>query len=166
MDELLLTEKSAHSFDEYTLAVNHAEKLLDRRQFTTSFYLSVNTGIVAVIGLLLQGGPLTNIWKAGAIILLLGAGFIACWIWRSLLHQYETLLRWWYARIRELEVTVPHSAKLITREYEDLYVAADRAKPAQRIGLTQREMALNLILTVLYSIFTVSIVVWMSLIYW
>ena len=40
--------------DEFQLAFSHVEKLIDRRQSTTSFYLSVNTGILAVIGLLVN----------------------------------------------------------------------------------------------------------------
>jgi hypothetical protein len=50
------------SLDEFHLAFAHVEKLLDRRQSTTSFYLSVNTGILAVVGLLLKDSQLTGEW--------------------------------------------------------------------------------------------------------
>ena len=144
--------------DEFRLAFSHVEKLLDRRQHTTSFYLSVNTGISAVIGLLLKNAQLPAGWQVGAVLLLLGAGLIACWIWRSLLRQYEILLDWWYAHLRELEAAMHDSARLVTQEYEDLYVAAKDKKPAQRIGMTKRELALNWILTALYAAFAVGVV--------
>ena len=52
------------NFEEFKLALKHVEKLLYRRQSTTSFYLSVNTGILAVIGLLLKDSPLSGRWLA------------------------------------------------------------------------------------------------------
>jgi hypothetical protein len=142
--------------DEFQLTLAHIEKLLDRRQSTTSFYLSINTGILAVVGLLLQDS-LSRGWLAGSILLLLCAGFIVCWIWRSLLRQYEILLKWWYARLRELEAAMPDSAKLVTREYQDLYVAAKDRKPSEQIGMTKRELALNWVFAGLYVAFAVGI---------
>jgi hypothetical protein len=38
----------------YKIHFDHIKTLLNRRQSTTSFYLSVNTGILAVIGLLVK----------------------------------------------------------------------------------------------------------------
>jgi hypothetical protein len=139
--------------------LDHIEKLLDRRQDTTSFYLSVNTAILAVIGLLVKDGSLHVSWLPVAIVLLLTAGLIACWIWRSLLHQYEILLDWWYARLRELEAEMPDSPQLITREYQDLYLDAEDKPPRDRIGMTQRELALNWVFTSLYVIFAAGIVI-------
>jgi len=131
--------------DEFKFAFDHVEKLLDRRQLTTSFYLSVNTGIFAAIGLLVKDARLAEAWLtvATGTVLLLFAGFIACWIWRALLRQYFVLLDWWYARLRELEDRIPSSAQLVTREYQELYVAAEKGKSARRIGMTRLELALN-----------------------
>jgi hypothetical protein len=81
-------------FDQFQLVLTHVEKLLDRRQSTTSFYLSVNTGILAAIGLLAKDAQLQEDWLTVSILLLLIAGLIVCWIWRSLLRQYEILLDW------------------------------------------------------------------------
>jgi hypothetical protein len=138
---------------------NHIEKLLDRRQNTTSFYLSVNTGILAVIAFLAKDTQLVGFWLPGSIVLLLIAGLIACWIWRSLLHQYDILLDWWYARARELEVQIPDSPQLITREYQELYLEAKGRKASQRIGMTERELLLNSIFVGLYIIFAVGIII-------
>jgi len=52
---------------EFRLGLEHVEKLLDRRQANTSFYLSVNTGIFAAIGLLLKDSGLTRVWLMGSI---------------------------------------------------------------------------------------------------
>jgi hypothetical protein len=143
---------------EFRLALEHVEKLLDRRQANTSFYLSVNTGIFAAIGLLLKDSGLTGVWLMGSIVFLLCAGLIACWIWRSLLRQYEILLDWWYARLRELEASMPDSARLVTREYQDLYIAAKDRKPSERIGMTKHELVLSWIFTGLYIAFATGVV--------
>lgn len=143
-----------NKFEEFQFAFDHVEKLLDRRQSMTSFYLSVNTGIFAAIGLLLKHPATTGVWLRFSILMLLCAGFIACWIWRSLLRQYEILLDWWYTGLRELERSMPDSARLVTREYEDLYVPGGGGKP---IGMTRRELALNWIFTALYMVFAVGI---------
>lgn len=144
------------AFEEFQFAFDHVENLLDRRQSMTSFYLSVNTGIFAVIGLLIKDAPLAAEWLTGAILLLLIAGFIACWIWRSLLRQYEILLDWWYTRLRELEESMPDSARLVTREYEDLYLPGEERKS---VGMTGRELALNWVFTSLYLAFAAGIMV-------
>jgi hypothetical protein len=143
----------------FECALKYIERLLDRRQSTTSFYLSVNTGVLAVIGLLLKDAQLQASWLVVSISLLLTAGIIACWIWRSLLHQYEILLDWWYARLREIEADMPDSLQLITREYQELYLDAEDKPPRDRIGMTQRELALNWVFTSLYVIFAAGIVI-------
>lgn len=143
--------------EEFQIGLEHIEKLLDRRQVTTSFYLSVNTGISAVIGALLKGARLRVDWLSIAVLLLLCAGLTACFIWRALLRQYEIWLEWWYARLRELEASIPGSARLVTREYEDLYVAAKGLKLTKRIGMTKRKLAPNLVFTGLYAAFTIGV---------
>ena len=141
---------------DFQWASEHIEKLIDRRQDTTSFFLSVNTGILAAIGLLAKDSQMQASWLSISVALLLVAGLIACWIWRSLLQQYDILLNWWYARMRELEAGLPGSARLVTREYEDLY-GGGRPK-AQKVGMTRRELVLVWIFVGLYVAFMVGIV--------
>lgn len=145
-------------FKEVEFAVSHVEKLLDRRQAITSFYLSVNAAIATVIGLVLKDAPLRQDWLPAAVLMLLVAGIGACWIWRSLIRQYALLLDWWYARLRELEAALPDSARLITREYEDLYSSPAGARSSQRVSMTQRELLLNGVITGLYFAFGVGII--------
>ena len=145
--------------NEFQFALDHVEKLTDRRQANTSFYLSVNTGIFAVIGLLIKDAPLTAEWLTGAILMLLIAGLIACFIWRSLLRQYGILLGWWYTRLREMEQEMSDAERLVTREYRDLYTD-DAGNPSSKlVGMTQRELMLNWVFTGLYAVFAVGIVV-------
>ncbi len=90
---------------DFKFGLEHVEKLLDRRQAITTFYLSVNAGIASIVGLLLKDAQLKQEWLLISVLLLLGAGLITCWIWRSLLQQYAILLDWWYARLREMKLS-------------------------------------------------------------
>jgi len=148
--------------EDYQIAIDHTEKLLDRRQTITSFYLSVNTAIAAAIGIILKDGQLTGWSLTGALLLLMAMGFIACAIWRSLLRQYQIMLRWWFKQIRELEADRPDTAQLFSREYQELILGGvDRnAKPKAKIGLTSRELALNWVFTGLYGLLGVAIVIY------
>ncbi len=141
----------------YQTAINHVEALLDRRQSTTSFYFSVNTAIFAIVGLLIKDSGLAGIWLVISVFVLLTAGVIACWIWRNLLLQYEALLNWWYTRLRELEVNIPESSRLVTREYQEFYGEKKKASSVQ-IGMTKRELVLNWVFTVLYIAFAVGVI--------
>jgi hypothetical protein len=146
--------------DDLEFAFSYVDKLIARRQATTSFYLSVNTGILAVMGLLFKDAHLTGIWLVASLLLLLCAGFLVCWVWRSLLSQYEILLDWWYARVRELEAHIPDSARLVSREYNELYKTE---RPGRKLSTTKLLVILNWMLSGLYVAFAVGLVwYWLS----
>jgi len=141
--------------DEYKFAYSVVDSLINRRQATTTFYLSVNTGILAVIGLLIKDAQLIQVWLIISLIILLVAGMLACWIWFNLLKQYEALINWWYSRLRELEVSFPNSSQLITREYKDLY---QKNSSSAKLGMTRRECLITYIFFALYLVFVVGLV--------
>lgn len=145
--------KTQFESDQFQFAMEHVEKLLDRRQTNTSFYLSINTGILALIGIVLSSSKLAFSWNLASILLLAFAGFAVCWVWRSLLHQYEVLLDWWYARLRELEEQLPIPLRLVTREYQDLYTGSSK------IGMTRREFYLSWTMSVLYSVVAIGAII-------
>jgi hypothetical protein len=143
--------------EEYSLALAHTEK--PSIAVSPSLLLSLRQcrhrdGHRAVVKDAQQQQELLPV----AILLLLAAGLGACWIWRSLIKQYKRLLDWWYARLRELEAGLPDSARLVTREYQELYAPATSGKSVTRIGMTQRELALNWIFIGLYLVFGAGIV--------
>lgn len=150
-----------HIHHDYELAITHIEKLLDRRQITTTFYLSVNTGIAAAVGLIINNNQLSGWWLIGALLLLIVTGVIACIIWRSLLLQYQVMLDWWYTQVRDLEAMTPESTRLFSREYQELILddKDNGSKSKAKIGLTSRELALNWVFLSVYFALGVSIVI-------
>lgn len=153
------TDERVVRFDEQ-LTLAHIEKLLDRRQGTTTFYISANAAISAAIGLLLKDSALTEDWLWIAVFLLEVTGFIACSIWFSLLRQYARLLDWWYARLRELEAGDPDSPKLVTREYQEFYKNEKMRRWFQKVfkpvGMTEREQLLAVVIAALYLAFGIA----------
>jgi hypothetical protein len=144
----------------YHFAADHMEKLTDRRQINTSFFVTVNTAIVAVIGLLIKDAQLGYGWLQPAVFLLLCAGIAVCWVWQRLLHLYGELIGWWYARLRDLEADLPGSARLVTLEYEQYYQDPNTAR---RMSMTRSESHLCNLLIILYSVFALGMVVyWIS----
>jgi len=143
---------------EFQFTYDHIQKLLDRRQTATAFYFSVNTGILAALGFLLQEGSFNGGWWTGILAVLLIVGYITCCIWRSTVHYFGKLLDWWYERLRELEASKPEDKQLVTQEYKALY--SDK----KRSSVTKLLLVLNWTFSVLYIVAAVGLIVnWLAL---
>ena len=141
----------------YKIAFAHVEELLNRCQSTTSFYFSVYTAIFVIVGLLMKDAGLAGIWLVISVLILLSAGIIACWVWRTLLQQYEILLDWWYTCLRMFEADMPEEPRLVTCEYQEFYGEKKKASSI-KIGMTKRELVLNWVFTSLYLAFVIGVV--------
>ncbi len=142
--------------DEYQVFLGQVNILTERRQLVTTTYLSVNTAIVGAMAFLFKDGQL-GVWtQQASVLVLLTAGLIACSLWRRLIVQYNTLLGWWYAQLRDLEAAMPSSQKLLTREYHALYAKKPNRAP---VGLSRYETRLAWLFTLLYFAFGAAIVV-------
>jgi len=145
-------------YDEYKTTLEHIESVLNRRQRTSSFYITINSGIAALITVLLGGSEVFGPWILASLVLLLAAGFIASWVWRSLLKQYRVRLSWWYSKLREMETLIQGSTMLITKEYQELY-----QKPSDRLGMTKQETMITWIFSVLYLSFFLGTLIFLLL---
>ena len=105
----------------------------------------------------MKDSQLAKDWLWVSVLLLLLAGFLSTWIWRSLLNQYEILIGWWYTHLREMEAALPESERLITREYNELYGGGQPDK-SKLIHMTGRERTLTTIFMVLYVVFALGVV--------
>lgn len=143
---------------DYLTAYDHIEKLLDRRQSTTTVYLSVNAAIATALGILVKDVNLHGLGLSTALVLLLFAGLVATWLWRALLQQYQVLIGWWYARLRELEAEMPDARNLVTQEYEELYAQDPQTRNGEKLSITSIEVRLTWIFTVLYLLFLLGVV--------
>ena len=109
--------------------VNH---LSERRQTVTATYLSVNAALIGAVAFLFQDGSLPDWQQQVAVLVLFGAGIVACDLWRRILNQYNDLLGWWYEQLHLLEEQLPDSSALITKEYKALYAPQPGRRPTFR----------------------------------
>lgn len=109
---LAAAELPANYFELYKLAVEMADRISARRGVANSFFLTANTGVVA----LLAGQNLR--WYLGA------AGIVLCASWWALLKSYRDLNRAKFDIILAMETRLP--VRVFGDEWERLH-----PKPAQ-----------------------------------
>lgn len=95
-----------HYFEIYSLAVEMADRLSARRVLANSFFATVNTAIIALIGS--KDFP----WYVSA------AGIVLCAVWWALLKSYRDLNGAKFQVINEMEKRLP--AKIFTEEWAQL----------------------------------------------
>ena len=145
---------------EYTTFLDLVNHLSERRQTVTATYLSVNAALIGALAFLLQDGALPDWQQRTAVLVLFGAGIVACDLWRRIIKQYNVLLGWWYEQLHSLEEALPDSSRLIKREYEQLYARKAGRRP---LGLSRYERRLTWVFTAAYVLFALVIVVgWVS----
>jgi len=142
--------------EEYQIFLEQVNKLTERRQAVTRTYLSVNAAVIGAMAFLFRDIQMPGWAQWVSALFLLLCGVVACDLWRRLIAQYSTLLGWWYEQLRALEDAMSESNKLITREYDELYL---KKQGKVRIGLTRYETRLTWLFTVLYVAFCLSLLI-------
>lgn len=92
-----------HLLEQYKLYVEMADRISSRRQSANSFFLSVNTAIIAVISYVNFGSKTTSefYW------LISFAGMVLCFMWFRLIRSYKDLNSAKFKVIHELESLLP-----------------------------------------------------------
>jgi hypothetical protein len=122
----------------------------ERRGAIATTYLSFNAAIAGAVALIFRDIQ-PSLWEQElAGLILLSSGIIACGLWRRLIIQYSTLLRWWYKKLRKLEAKIPSSGRLLTQEYLDSHNMKSNKIP---IGVTYFEISLSWLFTAVYGTF-------------
>jgi hypothetical protein len=91
----LTDEERREMFEQYKLILQNSEQLLTRKQVVNNFFLSMNSAIMAVVGLAgkeaAQAKHPLSLYML--LIVLSLAGFTLCWHWCSLLKSYGRLIK-------------------------------------------------------------------------
>jgi len=94
-----------HLLEQYKLYVEMTDRISDRRQTANSFFLSINTAIVALVsyvGLCVgKGGNFS--WLISC------AGMVLCYLWYRLIRSYKDLNSAKFKVIHEMEKDLPFS---------------------------------------------------------
>lgn len=110
---------------QYRVFVETSEALVSRRQGVNTFFLSVNSAILAVVGLLLRDGQSGDL-ESGVLVGLGLGGVALCVVWRRLMMSFGQLNRGKFDVITALERRLP--ARSFTAEWAALGYGRDPGK--------------------------------------
>jgi len=146
-----------HILDIYRIYVDMADKVSSRREATNSFFLTVNTGVLGLLGFLAQAAAL----PPGRIALLpvAVAGFVLSLLWRRILRSYRNLNSAKYRVIHEIESSLP------LRPYDAEWEALGRGTdPSKYLPLTHVESRVPCIFAMLHGIIAIWAMPWGDLV--
>ncbi len=96
-----------HYLEQYKIYVEMADKISARRQSANSFFLSMNTAIIAIIGYVQLGTKVGE--KADLYWFVSLAGIILCYSWFQLIRSYKDLNTGKFKVIHYIEERLPLS---------------------------------------------------------
>jgi hypothetical protein len=146
-----------HALAIYEMYVDMADKVSARREATNSFFLTVNTGVLGLLGFLAQAAAL----PPGRIALLpvAVAGFVLSLLWRRILCSYRDLNSAKYKVILQIESSLP------LRPYDAEWEALGRGTdPSKYLPLTHVESWVPCIFAVLHGIIVIWAMPWCDLV--
>ncbi|WP_186258334.1 RipA family octameric membrane protein [Burkholderia gladioli] len=109
----------SHLLDQYKLYVEMADRISQRRTTANSYFLSINSAILAFVGYLTSKDSTEYLW------LLAVAGGTLCLLWHSIVISYRNLNSAKWAVVHEIEKRLPISP------YDAEWDALQRGKNAK-----------------------------------
>lgn len=113
-----------HLFEQYKLYVESVEKTSDRRQHANSYFITINTALISLIGLSFQIKFFESLVWIKSILALVG--IIICIVFWFLIRSYKQLNTGKFAVIHEIEKHLPLA--LYKYEWEILGEGKDERK--------------------------------------
>lgn len=138
------TEQSKKVFFElYRMYVDGMEKVSDRRLLANNFFLSVNTALISLSGILLNlKSPIVNLTF---ILLISSVGILICLIWWVIVYSYKQLNTGKFIIIHEMEKKLPF--RLYYNEWKALGEGKDLHK---YLPFSHVEIFIPLVFVILY----------------
>jgi hypothetical protein len=107
-------EYQNHLFEQYKLYVQMADKISERRQSANSFFLTINTALIAFLGLVARpdvgSSPgVTANPPLPWVLVVSAAGVVLCYTWYRLVHSYKDLNSGKFKVVHAIESRLPAS---------------------------------------------------------
>lgn len=97
----------AHLLEQYKMYVEMADRISTRRQTANSYFLSINTALLAFLGI---SSRIENFGYSLFLSILISiAGIVLCYTWYRLVRSYKDLNTGKFKVIHELEKKLPSS---------------------------------------------------------
>jgi hypothetical protein len=107
-------EYQEHLLEQYKLYVQMADKISERRQAANNFFLTVNTAVIAFLGLVARPdvGSSPNVTANPPlpwVLAVSAAGVVLCYTWYRLVRSYKGLNTGKFEVIQAIESRLPSS---------------------------------------------------------
>jgi hypothetical protein len=112
--------------DLYKMFVTSAEKISDRRQTANSFFLTLNTTIIGLVGYLNFSQDPKTVANPKIFALVAMAGMLICYTWYSMIRSYKNMNSGKFRVINAIEKMLP------VCPYEAEWVALEQGKNPKR----------------------------------
>jgi hypothetical protein len=150
---------SEHLLRIYHSYVNSADKISNRRQNANSFFLTINTGLIGLIGYLQLLSEESTIQNLDVFIPIAISGIALCILWFRILRSYKQLNSAKFKIIHEIEKYLP------LRPYDAEWEAVERGKnPKLYLPFTHIELLIPWIFTCIHSFILACSIPWNTII--
>lgn len=136
-------------FEQYKMLVDSAEKVSDKRMSANNYFLTVNTALISLTGLLITSKVLLLNFNAMKLVGVLG--LIICVVWFFIVLSYKQLNSGKFAMIHRIEKKLP------LHLYADEWVELGEGKDMKKyIPLSHIELTVPVVFFILYLILVLS----------
>ena len=148
------SEYRSHLMEQYRIYIDSAEKISDRRQKNNDFFLTVNTALLALLGI----SSKTNNISVPMIIIVSLAGIVICYSWYRLIVSYKNINTGKFKVVHKIEKQLPVS--LYDVEWKEL---GEGKNKKLYLPFTHIELKIPWIFVILYLIVILINIQWISL---
>jgi len=148
------SENNVDAFELYKLMIESSESLIQRRQKTNAFFITVIGSLLAIAGLLVKTGAISS----GSVGILYGfsvVGLLLCNSWRNLIDNYGKLNKAKFDVILRLEKDL--TSKIYSAEWVSL---GKGLRPSKYKSFTSTEKNVPLFFGLLIMALTLIAVAW------
>ena len=119
----------AHLLEQYKLYAEMADRVSQRRQTTNSYFLSINSALLAFVGYVTtkQGTESSHLWLAGT------AGIVLSILWYQIITSYKNLNTAKFNLLQAVEAHLPLSLYKAEWDYMGRGTNPKRYKPLSHI---------------------------------
>jgi len=149
-------------FEEYKLFVEDTARLSDRRQTISNIYVTVNSILLAAIGLIIKDLGANGCWLLILPFPLVIAGIAVCIWWHQLILKYKRLigLRMDTLRIAEDDPEMKSAIKMCHKE-DKIYERDSKGKVLEEkiLAFADLESRLPSLFIILYGLFGLGLII-------